>query len=67
MTKTVQHGAYSEGYQAGLREAMAIIAKLRVAAASDFTSDNCKGQRGQDRTDALYDAYHAVRKVTLSV
>jgi len=46
--------------------AMEAIQTLRHAAAANFADDNCKGQRGQDRCDALYDAYHAVRKLTPS-
>lgn len=46
-----------------LDEAIEAIQRVRSAAACDFTSDNCKCQRGQGRTDAMYDAYEAVRKL----
>lgn len=41
--------------------ALGAIQNLRHAAAANFTDANCQGQRGEDRTNALYDAYEAVR------
>jgi hypothetical protein len=46
-----------------LADAMKLIEDLRIRSASNFADDNCKGQRGQDRCDALYDAYHAIRAI----
>jgi hypothetical protein len=43
-----------------LVEAMKAIEDLRIRAATNFTDDSCKGQRGVDRCDALYDAYRAI-------
>lgn len=43
-----------------IRGAAEAIDDLRCSAAGDFMSPNCQGQRGQDRTDALYDAYQVV-------
>lgn len=45
-------------------EAMDELDKLRTLAATDFKSPNCQGQRGMDRTDAFYDAYHAIRRLS---
>jgi hypothetical protein len=47
-------------------EAMDELDKLRTLAATDFKSPNCQGQRGVDRTDAFFDAYHAIRKLSVS-
>lgn len=38
-----------------------IIDDLRISEAGDFKDPKCRGQRGQDRSDALYDAYRAVK------
>jgi hypothetical protein len=40
---------------------MKIIDDLRISEAGNFKDPKCQGQRGQDRSDALYDAYHAVK------
>lgn len=45
-------------------EAMDELDKLRTLAATDFKSPNCQGQRGVDRTDAFFDAYHAIRNLS---
>lgn len=39
----------------------AAVENLRVRTASNFVDANCRGQRGADRCDALYDAYQAIR------
>lgn len=43
--------------------AVEAILALRIRAACNFIDDNCKGQRGQDRTDALADAANEVRRL----
>lgn len=40
---------------------MAAVESLRVRDATNFKDAHCQGQRGMDRTDAFYDAYHAIR------
>lgn len=40
---------------------MNIIDEMRTSEAGDFKNPKCQGQRGQDRSDALYDAYCALR------
>lgn len=46
----------------GMRDrAMLAVESLRVLTASNFVDANCRGQRGVDRCDALYDAFHAIR------
>lgn len=41
--------------------AMSAVQDLRVRTAPNFVDANCRGQRGIDRCDALYDAYNAIR------
>lgn len=41
---------------------MKLIDDLRISEAGDFKSPKCQGQRGQDRSDALYDAYRLLEK-----
>lgn len=43
-----------------LDKAMEAIQALRHEAARNFEDANCRRQRGQDRTNALYDAYKVV-------
>jgi hypothetical protein len=57
--------ARDAGYREGIEAARDAVAQLRQSAACNFTDDNCKGQRGQDRTDALYDAYKAISALPL--
>lgn len=47
--------------QAALKEAMEIISEMRMSEAGIFDAEH-SGQRGEDRRNALYDAYHAVRR-----
>lgn len=49
-----------------LVDAMKAIEDLRIRAATNFTDDNCKGQRGVDRCDALGDAYRAIVALPLT-
>lgn len=48
------------GRTAGLEEAMEAVQALRHKIAATFTPE-ASGQRGQDKTDILHDAYHAIR------
>lgn len=50
-------------YEDGLKDAMEAIDNLRIIEAGDFKSPRCQGQRGQDRSDALYDAYKVVQSL----
>lgn len=50
---------------AGLTDAMEAINNMRMAGAGNFTDPKYAGQRGCDRSDALYDAFQAVRKLLL--
>lgn len=43
-----------------LDEALEAIQNVRHQIAATFDKPECNGQRGQDKTDALYDAYKAV-------
>jgi len=52
-------------YTSSLERALAEIERLRILSATDFKSPNCQGQRGQDRCDALYDAYQAVKALSV--
>lgn len=40
---------------------MKVIDDLRTNEAGNFKDPKCQGQRGQDRSNALYDAYYAVK------
>lgn len=46
----------------GLTKAMEIVGNMRQSEAGLFDAKH-SGQRGQDRSDALYDAYQAIRAV----
>lgn len=48
-------------YEDGIKAAMEKIDNLRIAEAGDFKDPRCQGQRGQDRSDALYDAYQVLK------
>ena len=50
-----------EGWQEGMRAAMKVIDDMRVSGAGCFDPMH-SGQRGEDRSTALYDAYHAIRR-----
>jgi hypothetical protein len=55
------------GGEASKREAeivercMKVIDDMRVSDAGNFSDPKYAGQRGKDRSDALYDVYHAIR------
>ena len=48
--------------RAALDEALEAIQSLRHQIAATFTPES-SGQRGQDKTDVLYEAYQAVAKL----
>jgi hypothetical protein len=51
---------FGSDYQRGIDAALEAIQNLRHKIAATFTPE-CSGQRGQDKTDALHEAYQAVR------
>lgn len=46
-----------------IEECALVIGNMRQSEAGLFTPE-CSGQRGQDRSDALYDAYRAIKALT---
>ncbi|MEY9676051.1 hypothetical protein ABIE93_005985 [Bradyrhizobium elkanii] len=48
-------------FQAGVTAAMEVVGEMRQSEAGLFDAAH-SGQRGEDRSTALYDAYHAIRK-----
>lgn len=51
----------SSDYLAGMNAAMEIVGNIRQSEAGLFDAAH-SGQRGEDRSTALYDAYHSIRK-----
>jgi hypothetical protein len=53
--------ALANARQSALEEAETAIQNERTKDAGNFTAAKCRGQRGQDRADAFYDAIVVVR------
>lgn len=56
-----RHFASSPSFDEGIRAAMKKIDDLRTSEAGEFNNPACRGQRGEDRSNALYDAYQILR------
>lgn len=66
LSRQLEHAAAhgDDARKQAFADAMNELDKLRTRAATDFRSPNCQGQRGVDRTDAFFDAYHAIRRLS---
>lgn len=56
---------YLRGWNEGIEHAMEIVGNMRQSGAGLFDAKH-SGQRGCDRSDALYDAYVAIKALTVS-
>lgn len=65
-TAKLAKDAYEDGRRDERERCMRLIDALRTVEAGNFKDPKCQGQRGQDRSDALYDAYCALKNGDLT-